>query len=279
MYFKMPYLSVLRILFVSLKKTMTNYKNTSMKTLGLCLGLTLFSVCISYAQVGIGTTTPNATLDIVASNQATPSNTDGILIPKIDEFPTTNPTAAQDSMLVYATGNGSIAKGFYFWEQSSTTWQPLLGINDAWTTTGNAGTLNGTNFIGTTDIQDLDIRTNNVIRHRFTQQGQLEFLNSGGSVFIGEGAGANDNLTNNNNTFVGTSSGTSNTLGVNNSFVGTNSGFSNTSGGGNSFLDLEVDWIIPRGMAIVFLVPVVDNQIPQVLAIVFLVSIVEQILP
>ena len=101
--------------------------------------------------------------------------------------------------------------------------------------TGNAGTLNGTHFIGTTDTQDLDIRTNNVIRHRFTQQGQLEFLNSGSSVFIGEGAGANDDLSTNNNTFVGTNSGAANTTGSSNNFFGATSGQSNITGSSNSF--------------------------------------------
>lgn len=46
----------------------------------------------TYSQVGIGTTTPNAQLEIQSSNQATPANTDGILIPKMDEFPLVNPS-------------------------------------------------------------------------------------------------------------------------------------------------------------------------------------------
>jgi len=56
---------------------------------------------ISNAQVGIGTTTPNAQLDIISSNQATPANTDGILVPKIDKFPATAPTVAQDGMMPF----------------------------------------------------------------------------------------------------------------------------------------------------------------------------------
>ena len=45
----------------------------------------------SYAQVktGINTTDPKATLDIVASNTATPANTDGLLIPRLDVVPAT----------------------------------------------------------------------------------------------------------------------------------------------------------------------------------------------
>ena len=194
----------------------------------------LSSLCIN-AQVGVGTTSPNAALDIVASNQATPANTDGILIPRVDEFPVTNPTIAQDGMLVYATGNGSVAQGFYFWNQSGTTWQSFLGTSDDWSRVGNAGTVNGTNFIGTTDAQNLDVRTNNVIRHRFTQQGQLEFLNNGSSVFLGQGAGANDDLVNNQNTFVGFNAGQDNTSGRFNSFYGQQSGINTTSGLRNSF--------------------------------------------
>ena len=52
-----------------------------------------------FGQVGIGTTSPNASLEIESSNQATPSNTDGLLIPKVDEFPATNPGGAQNGML------------------------------------------------------------------------------------------------------------------------------------------------------------------------------------
>ena len=38
----------------------------------------LISVQINYSQVGIGNTDPKASLDISASNSATPSNKDGI---------------------------------------------------------------------------------------------------------------------------------------------------------------------------------------------------------
>ncbi|MCB0432000.1 MAG: hypothetical protein KDD18_02825, partial [Mangrovimonas sp.] len=55
------------------------------------------------AQVGVGTTTPNATLDVRSSNQTTPSNNDGLLIPKMDNFPATQPTAVQDGMMVFVT--------------------------------------------------------------------------------------------------------------------------------------------------------------------------------
>lgn len=86
--------------------------------------------CVIRAQVGINTVTPQATLDIIASNVAAPNAQDGILIPRVDEFPLTNPTAAQDGMLLFATGNGSIAKGFYFWEQGSSSWNKFYAQNN-----------------------------------------------------------------------------------------------------------------------------------------------------
>ena len=86
-----------------------------------------------YAQVGIGTTSPNSQLDIRSSNQATPANNDGILIPKVDVFPATNPTAAQQSMLVYLTTATTFSGnpkpiGFYYWDNVSSDW---IGISSA----------------------------------------------------------------------------------------------------------------------------------------------------
>ncbi|NHM06363.1 hypothetical protein G4D82_03950 [Flavobacterium sp. CYK-4] len=79
------------------------------------------------AQVGIGTTTPNATFDVRSSNQAAPAHTDGILIPRVDAFPATNPTASQNGMLVFlTTTSGANAPGFYYWNQATTSW---IGIN------------------------------------------------------------------------------------------------------------------------------------------------------
>ena len=76
-------------------------------------------------QVGIGNISPNATLDISATSTTTPNNNEGLLIPRIDEFPSTNPTALQDGMLVFVTGNGSPSEGFYYWDQGTTTWIPM----------------------------------------------------------------------------------------------------------------------------------------------------------
>jgi trimeric autotransporter adhesin len=94
----------------------------------LSILLLFFTYCF-HSQVGINTTIPNAQLEIAASNQATPTNTDGIIIPKIDAFPVTNPTASQQSMLVYLTTTSAGKQpGFYYWDNTTTSW---IGINSS----------------------------------------------------------------------------------------------------------------------------------------------------
>lgn len=65
--------------------------------------IVFLSVMPCMAQVGIGNTEPKAVLDISVTDSSNPTNMDGVLIPRIDAFPTTNPIADQDSMLIYPT--------------------------------------------------------------------------------------------------------------------------------------------------------------------------------
>ena len=77
--------------------------------------------------------------------------------------------------------------------------------------------------MGTTDAQDLKIGTNNTVYHRFTQQGQIEFLPSvGRSVLIGESAGENDDKSDNRNIYIGNLAGTQNVSGALNVGIGSN---------------------------------------------------------
>jgi len=89
----------------------------------------IFIHFIVQSQVGINNTNPKASLDITASNQTNPSNTDGLLIPRIDNFPASNPTADQDGMMVYLTGNGTPTKGYYSWDKTISSWKENFGIN------------------------------------------------------------------------------------------------------------------------------------------------------
>ncbi len=110
----------------------------------------------------------------------------------------------------------------------------LSSLANDWKLTGNAGTVAGTNFIGTTDAQDLTFRTNNITKLTLTQRGQLSITNTGGSVLVGSGAGDADDFTLNQNTFIGTVSGESTSSGNLNSALGFNSLNANTLGLGNT---------------------------------------------
>lgn len=217
----------------------------------------LFSTSI-FAQVGINTTTPNAQLDIRSSNQIAPASTDGMLIPKVDTFPASNPSVAQQGMLVYLTMNvGSNQPGFYFWNNPTLTWIPIGNNNNSnWNLTGNTGTNPAINFIGTTDNQDVVFRRFNVFSGRISNSNTF-FGRLSGSVstatnntFLGTEAGR-DNITGDQNVFIGRRSGTFGTTGSNNvlvgngagilneanqnTFVGSFSGNGNFSGANNSF--------------------------------------------
>ncbi len=92
----------------------------------ILLILLFFVALVSNAQVGINTTSPNAQLEIKSSDQANPTITDGLIIPKIDVFPSTNPTAAQQGMMVYLTTTvGVNLPGFYYWDGAS--WKSVGG--------------------------------------------------------------------------------------------------------------------------------------------------------
>jgi uncharacterized protein (TIGR02145 family) len=171
---------------------------------------------------------PNAfsVLDVDAS-----SNNKGILIPRMtsaQRIAMIGLGATEEGLTVY----DETLKSFFFWDGS--VWQEFAHVDNAWSLGGNSGILSGTNFIGTLDAQDLDIRTNNLIRVRISQKGQIEIFNTGNSLFIGEGAGENDDLTNNFNVFTGYQSGFTNTGGYDNSAFGYQALYSNTIGAYNT---------------------------------------------
>ncbi len=132
---------------------------------------------LSAQNVGIGTATPDnsAKLEIDDPNR-------GVLVNRVALVDVTNGTtpvnAPATGLLVYNTNvavTGGSGEGFYYWD--GTQWQLLsTGDNDDWTLTGNSGTNPATNFVGTTDAQDLVVRTNNIERVR---------VEAGGDVGIG----------------------------------------------------------------------------------------------
>lgn len=189
----------------------------------LLLVVILLIVISGKAQVGIGTTNPNALLDISASDTSNPTAKDGLLIPKIETFPSTNPAAAQQGMLVYlTTTSGTNLPGFYFWDNTTTSWKALENkriVED---------------IDADTKIQLEETTDEDIIRfdmagvEYFTMQtGRIEVQNTGNSIFIGDGAGANDDFTDNNNVFIGENAGNANETGFDNVAIGYNTLSSN----------------------------------------------------
>lgn len=80
----------------------------------------------SDAQVGINTSNPAAALHI---NNISDNEKNGIILPQLDEFPVTM-TSDQDSMMIYITGNGSVNKGYWFYEHGS-GWRKLIDSTSA----------------------------------------------------------------------------------------------------------------------------------------------------
>ncbi|HBD25485.1 hypothetical protein [Flavobacterium sp.] len=143
---------------------------------------TLFIGVNMTAQVGVGTTSPAGALDITSTN-------DGLLIPRIVLTATNvaTVTTPTESELVYNTatsapGPNQVTPGFYYW--NGTLWvRVATGTSNDWALTGNSGTTPGTNYIGTSDAQDLRIKTGGNDRLNISNtNGQLQSYFAGSNT-------------------------------------------------------------------------------------------------
>jgi len=154
------------------------------------------------AQVGIGTTSPEGALDI-SSLQS------GFIPPRVAltstiiEAPVLNPQGGSlvAGTIVWNTDTAgvspnNIAPGLYYW--NGVRWISFAGSPGGldWSLSGNSGTTAGTNFLGTTDLQDVRIHSNNLERMRIRSDGTLG-INSTGTTYSQVtivGSGTNDGV-------------------------------------------------------------------------------------
>jgi len=165
--------------------------------------ITLFIFSISFAQVGIGNTNPDASSLLDISNAA---GDKGILIPRVDiaDLSTAAPvTTPLESLLVYNT-NATTGTGFYYWD--STKWTRVAPIR----------------------IDDLE-----------DGKSDVDGTQDGSSVYLGINAGDTDDSSDNKNTGIGYQTlqnvvGTDATsIGQNNTAIGYRALRANTDGNNN----------------------------------------------
>ena len=211
-----------------------------------------FCVAIQ-AQVGIGTTTPQATLDITGQPTIS-TELDGVIAPRLtgNQLRAKTYTAAQTAAMVYVTAPDSApagqtinvtAIGYYYFD--GTVWGAVAPNTVDWQTNGNSDINDTTHFLGTTTDQDIIFKRNNV------QSGWLEGTNTSFGVnslptsatgehntAIGRSVLAN-NTSGNRNTAIGSYTMASNTTGQWNTAMGRYTMFANTSGSNNMALGQE----------------------------------------
>ncbi|RZJ69787.1 tail fiber domain-containing protein [Flavobacterium sp.] len=160
---------------------------------------------LGQAQVGINTTAPAATLDISASNPATPNGTDGILIPRVTQFGYI-PTPTYGQMVFLTTQYLNDSPGFYYYDNSYNGWLPVAGR--VWKMAGNVVNAT-TDFIGSTNLADVYFKRDNtasgVISDSNTSFGYKTISNTFYSTTFGTafGTSAMQAFSGNDNTAVG----------------------------------------------------------------------------
>ena len=165
-------------------------------------GTTIFNK--NSGSVGIGNSSPTTTLEISGSPTSS-SVADGVMIPKLTgeqlRLKNAKYTSAQNGTMVYVTVRDVAPSGqtinvtdagFYYYD--GTAWQKVSTSISNWNITGNSGT-SSTNFLGTTDGQDLIIKTQNKEKLRVfslntipaigIDRNSLSGINGGASSFSG----------------------------------------------------------------------------------------------
>jgi hypothetical protein len=181
----------------------------------------LFAVCLAVLttpakaqSVGVGTTSPHASaqLDVSSTNK-------GMLVPRLTTAQRTAIAAPATGLLVYDTNQNQ----FVFYNGSDWTNIPTGsgGGSTSWTVNGTNQYSNVADNVGigtVTPAGKLHVKGTTVI-----DSSRIIFQNTGGSVLIGQNAGANDPFNSgSNNTFVGNNAGQAFNSGASNIALGEN---------------------------------------------------------
>ena len=142
---------------------------------------------------------------------------------------THEPTANENGLVTLEIGTGAVVSGDF----SSIDWSagPYFLKNETDPSGGNDYSTSGTCELLSVPFALYAKNSGNAFSGHYTD---LVYGGTGQSVFIGEGAGTHDDLTDNQNVFTGDSTGFQNTTGHKNTALGFAAFFSNTEGFGNT---------------------------------------------
>lgn len=155
---------------------MMNFTKSSMRLLNVISTFIIFSLFVVNnvnAQHGIGVTNPDPSAAFEVS-----STTKGVLISRMSTAQMNAIPSPATGLMVYNTD----VNCFYTYRGATLGWKSQCDPNDigVWGIEGNTGTSATTNFIGTKDLVDFIMKTNNTER--------LRILGSNGRVGIGTNA-------------------------------------------------------------------------------------------
>ena len=156
------------------------------------------------------------------------STTGGILIPRMNQTQRNAITSPATGLMVYQTDN---TDGFYYYDGAG--WNYIGAPDNDWTVSGNDLYSNNSGNVGIgtpTPGAKLDV------------VGHIWQTGTGSSVFLGENAGLNDDLSDNVNVFVGKQAGQYNISGQNNVAIGMQALLANTSGVRNIAIGSASSW-------------------------------------
>jgi hypothetical protein len=202
---------------------------------GLCL--LLLSALPTLAQPGVrigagAVAAPDASaaLDIVSTAK-------GVLVPRMLKAERTGIASPADGLLVFQTDAPTgFPAGFWYYQGGSWQQLPTATGKEFWKADGNAGTSPGSQFLGTTDGQDLAFKTQGTERLRLKVSGALWMSMAGGNTALGNQTGAALTASAGSNTLLGEEAGKLVSTGDNNTFVGAYAGSANTTGTANTLL-------------------------------------------